>query len=360
MGLRTPLYEKHVDAGAKIVDFAGWDMPLHYGSQIAEHRQVRAHAGVFDVSHMNVVDVDGPDAETFLRHMLCGDVAGLRPGTALYSLLLNDDGGVIDDLIVYRRESGWRVVANCGTRAKVLAWLRRHAEGRQVDLRERGDLAILAVHGPEAIATLSRLLPGHAERVQALGAFGFTESGDIFIARTGYTGENGVELIVPGTAAPALWDELNAAGIPPIGLGARDTLRLEAGMNLYGHDMDESTSPLSANLAWTIAWEPADRDFIGRAAVTRHRELLAAGQLPVLTGLVLETRGVLREGQKVTTDRGEGVITSGTFAPTLNVSIALARVPVHSTACTVDLRGTPTPVRLVKPRFVRFGKKVFD
>lgn len=361
MGQRTPLYEKHVDAGAKIVDFAGWDMPLHYGSQIAEHKQVRAHAGVFDVSHMNVVDLDGADAETFLRRVLCGDVAKLQPGTALYSLLLNEDGGVVDDLIVYRREQGWRLVANCGTREKVLAWLRQQAQDKQVDLRERRDRAILAVHGPHAIATVATLLPvAQAERMQALGAFGFTESNDLFIARTGYTGENGVELIVPAAAAVELWDKLVAAGVQPIGLGARDTLRLEAGMNLYGHDMDENTSPLSANLAWTIAWEPAYRDFIGRAAITRHRELLAEGKLPVLTGLVLETRGVLREGQKIATDHGDGLITSGNFAPTLNLSIALARVPVHSTECTVDLRGTPTPVRLVKPRFVRFGKKVFD
>jgi aminomethyltransferase len=361
VGQRTPLYQKHVDAGAKIVDFAGWDMPLHYGSQIAEHKQVRTHAGVFDVSHMNIVDLDGRDAESFLRHVLCGDVAKLQLGSALYSLLLNEDGGVIDDLIVYRRELGWRVVGNCGTREKVLAWLRKQAAGRDVDLRERGDLAILAVHGPEAIATVATLLPAaHAQRMQALGAFGFTEADDTFIARTGYTGEHGVELIVPSDVAAALWDKLVAAGVHPVGLGARDTLRLEAGMNLYGHDMDEHTSPLSANLAWTIAWEPAARDFIGRAAITRHRDLLAEGRLPVLTGLVLEARGVLRDGQAITTDRGEGIITSGSFSPTLNLSIALARVPVHSTACTVDLRGTPTPLRLVKPRFVRFGKKVFD
>jgi aminomethyltransferase len=361
VGQRTPLYEKHVGAGAKIVDFAGWDMPLHYGSQIAEHKQVRTHAGVFDVSHMNVVDLDGPEAEAFLRRILCGDVAKLRPGAALYSLLLNEEGGVIDDLIVYRREQGWRVVSNCGTREKVNAWLHKHAQGRQVSLQARGDLAILAVHGPEALAVVAQLVsPAQAEQMQALGAFGFTESDDTFIARTGYTGENGVELIVPGNSAAALWDKLLAVGVQPIGLGARDTLRLEAGMNLYGHDMDEGTSPLSANLAWTIAWEPVDRDFIGRTAVARDRELLAEGKLPVLTGLVLETRGVLREGQKVTTDRGEGLITSGSFSPTLNLSIALARVPVHSTACTVDLRGTPTPVRLAKPRFVRFGKKVFD
>jgi aminomethyltransferase len=202
--------------------------------------------------------------------------------------------------------------------------------------------------------------PERAEAVRVLGSFGFTESGSWCIARTGYTGEHGLELMLPGSEAPALWERLLAAGVKPIGLGARDTLRLEAGMNLYGHDMDETTSPLSANLEWTIAWEPQDRDFIGRRAVTQHKHIMAEGRLPVMTGLVLETRGVLREGQKVVTDLGEGVITSGSFSPTLNLSVALARVPVHSTACQVDLRGTLTPVRLVKPRFVRHGKRVFD
>jgi len=360
VGQRTPLYQKHIDAGAKLVDFAGWDMPLHYGSQLAEHKQVREHAGVFDVSHMTIVDVDGKDALSFLRKLLCGDVAKLARGDALYTLMLNPQGGVIDDLIVYRRAQGWRLVVNCATRSKDLDWMRQHATGSAVTVNERRDLAILAVHGPRAIDSVCTLLPTHAPQIAALGAFQFTEEGATFIARTGYTGEHGLELMLPGADAVSLWDSLLVAGVKPIGLGARDTLRLEAGMNLYGHDMDENTSPLSANLAWTLDWKPEDRDFIGRAAVVQHRRLLADGALPVMTGLVLETRGVLREGQRVVTDRGEGIVTSGSFAPTLNLSIALARVPVHSTACQVDLRGTLTPVRMVKPRFVRFGKKVFE
>lgn len=361
MGHRTPLYQQHVDAGAKIVDFAGWDMPLHYGSQIAEHKQVREHMGVFDVSHMTIVDVDGDAAQAYLQKLLAGDVAKLQPGGALYTIMLNGTGGIVDDLIVYRRARGFRLVVNCGTREKDLRWLNAHNPGNAVQLRERRELAILAVHGPEAVSTVCQLLPvAQAEAVRMLGPFRFVELGDWFVARTGYTGEQGIEIVLPGAEAPALWNRLLAAGIKPIGLGARDTLRLEAGMNLYGHDMDDTTSPLSANLEWVIAWEPASRAFIGREHAERDRHELAQGRLPVLTGLVLETRGVLREGQKVLTDRGEGIITSGSFSPTLNLSIALARVPVHSTACQVDLRGVLTPVRMVKPRFVRNGKKVFD
>ncbi len=354
---RTPLYQRHLDAGAKIVDFGGWDMPLHYGSQIAEHKQVREHAGVFDVSHMTVIDVEGDAATAYLRRLLAGDVATLVPGMALYTIMLNGTGGVVDDLIVYRRAQGYRLIVNCATREKDLAWLRSVNTGNAATLHERPELAILAVHGPEAIDKMCALLPADtAAQVRELRAFRFVETGNWFVARTGYTGEHGLEVILPGAEAPALWDKLLAAGVKPIGLGARDTLRLEAGMNLYGHDMDGTTSPLSANLGQVIAWEPADREFLGRAAVTEHKRLLANGQLAVLTGLVLETRGVLRDGQKVVTDRGEGVITSGSFSPTLNLSIALARVPVHSTACQVDLRGVLTPVRMVKPRFVRLGK----
>jgi aminomethyltransferase len=359
VGQRTPLYQQHVDAGAKIVDFAGWDMPLHYGSQIAEHKQVREHVGVFDVSHMTIVDVEGDAALAYLRVLLAGDVAKLAPGMALYTIMLNDIGGVVDDLIVYRREHGFRLVVNCGTRVKDMQWLNFTNTANAAVLRERRELAILAVHGPEAIHTFCTLLaPEWTAAVKALGAFRCVEFNDWFIARTGYTGEQGLEIMLPNAEAAGLWQRLLAAGVKPIGLGARDTLRLEAGMNLYGHDMDDATSPLSANLDWVIAWEPAGREFRGRAVVELHKQLMAAGKLPVLTGLVLESRGVLREGQKVLTDRGEGVVTSGTFSPTLNLSVALARVPVQSTACQVDLRGVLTPVRMVKPRFVRNGKKV--
>lgn len=362
MGQQTSLYQNHLDAGAKMVDFAGWDMPINYGSQIEEHNQVRTAAGVFDVSHMTVVDISGSDAESYLRHLLANDVAKLdEQGRALYSAMLNHEGGVVDDLIVYRMSFGFRVVVNCATRLKDLRWMAENTAGFQISIEERPNLAILAVHGPQSIeATCKVLSEDQAAAVLALKNFRGIELGDYFIARTGYTGEKGVELIFPESDAPAIWDKLLAVGVKPVGLGARDTLRLEAGMNLYGHDMDDSTSPLAANMGNTIVWEPEDRDFIGRQAVTVHRQQQAEGNLPKLVGLVLEGRGVLREGQQVETDCGSGIITSGSFSPTLKHSIALARIPTSSTSCQVDIRGTLTDVRIVTPNFVRFGKKIFE
>lgn len=362
VGKQTALYQQHIDAGAKMVDFAGWEMPINYGSQIEEHNAVRTDAGVFDVSHMTVVDVSGRDAIPYLRYLLANDVAKLdEVGRALYSAMLNDDGGVVDDLIVYRMSFGYRLVVNCATRLKVLAWMARHTSGFSVAVVERPRLAILAVHGPAAIDKVSAILTAdQAEAVRSLGNFRGIEFDTWFIARTGYTGEKGLELIIPVDAAAEVWEQLLAQGVKPIGLGARDTLRLEAGMNLYGHDMDETVSPIAANMEQTIAWEPADRDFIGRASVMEQRRRSQEGHLPYLAGLVLEGRGVLREGQKVVTDKGEGIITSGSFSPTLKHSIALARIPANSESCQVDIRGTLTPVRIVKPNFVRFGKKIFD
>ena len=362
MGNKTPLHDHHTASGAKIVDFSGWDMPLHYGSQIEEHNQVRNAAGVFDVSHMTVTDVAGDDAEDWLRYLLANDVARLEaPGNALYSLLLNHDGGVVDDLIVYRTGGGYRLVTNCATRRKVLIWLAQNSHGFAVQIAERPDLAIMAVHGPNSIELACEALPADfVEPVRRLGNFDSFEQDGRLVARTGYTGELGLEVILPAEQAGALWDELLAAGVKPAGLGARDTLRLEAGMNLYGQDMDEKTSPLSANLGWTVNLRDGERDFIGREAVLRHRQRQREGDLPVLAGLVLEARGVLRNGQPVLTDKGGGVITSGSFSPTLKRSIALARIPWGSGSCQVDLRGAKAPLKIVKPGFVRFGKRIYD
>ena len=362
MGQQTSLYQKHLDSGAKMVDFGGWDMPINYGSQIEEHNQARTAAGAFDVSHMTVVDIGGQDGEKYLRYLLANDVIKLdEAGRALYSAMLNHEGGVVDDLIVYKMSFGYRLVVNCATRSKDLAWMIEHSRGYQISIEERPRLAILAIHGPESIDAVCKVLNAEqAAAVTALKNFRGIELGDYFIARTGYTGEKGVELIFPESDAPQLWDKLLAVGVKPVGLGARDTLRLEAGMNLYGHDMDDSTSPLAANMEQTISWEPEEREFIGREAVSNHKKQQADGQLPKLVGLVLESRGVLREGQVVQTDSGTGIITSGSFSPTLKHSIALARIPAGSTNCRVDLRGTLTPVRIVTPNFVRFGKKVFE
>ena len=357
MGRQTPLYDTHVAAGAKMVDFAGWDMPLHYGSQLQEHRDVRSGAGMFDVSHMTVVDLSGDGAEAFLQRLLANDVARLRePGKALYSCMLNDQGGVIDDLIVYYRSPGrYRMVVNAATRDKDLAWLRRQSESFDMDLDERDDLAMIAVQGPRARERFHAAAPQVAKGLAELKPFHAAECGEWFVARTGYTGEDGYEVILPAADAPELWKALAAAEVAPCGLGARDSLRLEAGLALYGQDMDETITPLECGLSWTVAWEPAERRFTGRDVLEKQRsEGIARRQV----GMVLEDRGVLRHDQPVYNEfGGEGVITSGGFSPALGRSVALALVPAETgDRCTVDIRGRECPVRVVRPPFVRHGK----
>lgn len=357
MGQRTPLYDLHVALGAKIVDFGGWDMPLHYGSQVEEHHQVRRDCGVFDVSHMTVVDVTGSQAKAYLQHLLANDVDRLQVlGKALYSGMLNEQGGVIDDLIVYLTAEGYRVVVNASTRDKDLAWMQQQSAGFDVALQHQAGLAMLAVQGPQARAKTAELVSAaRAALIQELKPFQGLPEGDWFIARTGYTGEDGLEIMLPAEQAPGFLNELVGAGIAPAGLGARDTLRLEAGMNLYGQDMTEEVSPLAANMGWTIAWEPAERQFVGRAVLEAQR---AAGDQPKLVGLVLEERGVLRAHQVVRVEGvGEGEITSGSFSPTLGKSIALARVPAGTgDRAEVEIRGKWFPVRVVQANFVRHGK----
>ncbi|EGV32597.1 Aminomethyltransferase [Thiorhodococcus drewsii AZ1] len=362
MGRHTPLYSQHARLGARIVPFGGWDMPLHYGSQIEEHHAVRRAAGMFDVSHMRPVDIEGEDAQSFLRRLLANDVAKLQsPGKALYSCMLNPAGGVVDDLIVYARgPNRYRLVVNAGTADKDIAWMREHAQGAALDIRPRDDLAMIAVQGPEARARTEPLLPEdlRAAAMQLQPFFG-AEGAHWFVGRTGYTGEDGFEIMLPAEQAPELWQALIDAGVQPCGLGARDTLRLEAGMNLYGQDMDDEIGPLESGLAWTLAWEPADRDFIGREALTKLRQ---DPERRVFVGLLLTGRGVIRNHQKVLVEGREvGEITSGGFSPTLERSIALARVaPGIGDTCEVEIRGKPVAARLVKPPFVRNGKIRID
>lgn len=358
MAQRTPLYPQHIAAGAKMVDFHGWDMPLNYGSQIEEHHAVRQNVGMFDVSHMTIVDVTGPEAKAYLRRLLANDVAKLKePGKALYSAMLNDAGGVIDDLIAYFfNEESYRLVVNSATRDKDLQWLEKQAGEFDVAITERTEFAMLAVQGPKAQEKVRVLMSAeqHAA-VSALKPFVGLQLDDLFIATTGYTGEAGYELIIPAEKIAAVWNALLAEGVHPCGLGARDTLRLEAGMNLYGQDMDESVSPLAANMGWSVALEPADRDFVGRQALEAHK---AAGT-EKLVGLVMKEKGVLRAGLKVLVDGGEGVITSGTFSPTLGYSIAMARVPLPiGASAQVEMRKKMVTVNVVKPSFVRHGKAV--
>lgn len=357
MGLRTPLYDLHLALGAKMVDFGGWDMPLHYGSQVEEHHQVRRDCGVFDVSHMTVIDVTGDDAPAWLQRLLANDIARLdEVGKALYSTMLDEQGRVIDDMIVYRCESGYRLVVNAATRDKDLAWLKACKGDFKVTLNERPELAILAIQGPEARAKVAELVSApRAALIRDLKPFEGRAEGDWFIARTGYTGEDGLEIIFPALQAPAFFNDLVGAGIAPSGLGARDTLRLEAGMNLYGQDIDQAHTPLTSNLGWSVAWEPAEREFIGRSGLIAEIE---NGVEQKMVGLVLEERGVLRAHQVVrVAGIGEGEITSGSFSPTLSKSIALARVPMATAdRAEVEIRGKWYPVRVVKPTFVRHGK----
>lgn len=356
---RTPLYDFHLRHGAKMVAFHGWEMPIHYGSLLEEHHAVRQHSGLFDVSHMTVVDISGEDAERYLQYLLANNIAKLTtPGKALYSAMLNYQGGVIDDLICYRRDKGFRLVVNSATRQRDLAWMTQHAGEANLGLQERPDLAMLAVQGPVALQQVAQVLPEYDTELAVLKPFHTLETEHHMIARTGYTGEDGVEIVLPLEAAADLAQALVEAGARPCGLGARDTLRLEAGMNLYGSDMDEHVSPLACGMAWTIDWtEP--RDFIGRGALERLRE---AGDQPQQVGLILEGRGVMRAGQTVLLDDGQtGLITSGTFSPTLQKSIAFARIPRgQSGQCHVDVRGKSQPARIVKLPFVRQGQPVVE
>jgi len=362
MGHKTPLFDEHKALGARIVPFGGWDMPLHYGSQIREHHRVRLDAGMFDISHMRIIDLEGSDAPAFLGRLIANDPARLRvPGQALYSCMLNRQGGVIDDLILYFcTPTRYRLVVNAATAEKDLAWIRDQVAGMAVAIRPRRDLAMIAVQGPNARAKAAGLVPaGLRERSMALKPFAATEQDNWFIGRTGYTGEDGFELICHADEAPVLWRGLKGADVTPCGLGARDTLRLEAGLNLSGQDMDEAVSPLESRLAWTIAWEPAERDFIGRSALEVQR---ANGGLRRFVGLLLTGRGVLRRQQTVLSDdEPVGEITSGGFAPTLRRSIALARVaPGSGEECQVLIHDKTVPARVVKPPFVRNGKPRID
>lgn len=359
---KTVLNAAHRAMNARMVDFGGWDMPVNYGSQIEEHNAVRNNCGMFDVSHMCPVDVVGADCRTFLSRLVANDVAKLKiSGKALYAAMLNDAGGVIDDLIIYfLTDTRFRIVVNAGTAEKDLAWMQAKVAEWKLDvtITQRRDgannLGIIAVQGPNARAKVWEVLPQTKAATEGLKAFFAAEVDQYFIASTGYTGEDGYEIMLPAGEAEALWNKLNALGVAPCGLGARDTLRLEAGMNLYGQDMDEAVSPLDAGLAWTVSLN-TDRDFVGKSALT------AAGQQKQFLGLILLDKGVLRGHQKVMTPHGDGEITSGSFSPTLQQSIALARLPLGvqiGDEVEVDIRGKALKAKVTKPVFARNGKAV--
>ena len=353
---QTPLNAKHREANAKLVDFSGWEMPIHYGSQIEEHHIVRTGAGMFDVSHMLPVDLKGDGVRDFLRTLVANNVDKLQTtGKALYTCMLHEGGGVVDDLIVYFLNESWfRLVVNAGCADKDLAWMetQRDTLAPGLAITPRRDLAMIAVQGPQAAEKLWQAMPGTRELAAPLKPFNAVVVGDMFVARTGYTGEDGFEIMLPAKAAPFFWQALLEAGVKPCGLGARDTLRLEAGMNLYGQDMTEATTPLESGLAWTVDLK-AERDFIGKDA------LLRLPRDKQLVGLKLLDRGVLRGHQKVFAPQGEGEITSGSFSPTLNASIALARVPAGinlGDTVEVEIRDKRLRALVVKYPFVRNGK----
>jgi aminomethyltransferase len=352
----TPLYQAHVDAGGKMVDFGGWEMPLNYGSQIEEHHQVRTDVGMFDVSHMTVVDFKGIEAKAFLQTLIANDVDKLKTeGKALYSCMLNETGGVVDDLIVYYlNEQDYRMVINAGTTEKDIAWINAQADGFDVSVEPKFDLAMIAVQGPNAREKVFAAMPGVEEVAGELKPFNAASLGGLFIARTGYTGEDGFEIMLPEKSAEFTWKMLLEAGVKPCGLGARDTLRLEAGMSLYGSEMNDEVSPLEAALTWTIDLTNEDRNFVGRNALEALRD---EGVKKTIVGLILEGKGVIRDHQKVVTSVGDGEVTSGSFSPTMGKAIALARVPMGATgSCEIEMRNKLVSAKIVKPPFVRNGK----
>lgn len=358
---RTPLYNKHHAHHAILMDFAGWEMPLHYGSQMIEHNHVRTVAGMFDVSHMGIIDIKGPAGKTFLSMLLANDIHKLKqPGRALYSCMLNEKGGILDDLIVYYiAENYYRLVVNAGCTTKDLEWLLKHADKYNLEITLRKDLAIIAIQGPAAIdQAASALGEIVSNSIRTLKKFDCVEVGTWFIARTGYTGEDGIEIILPATQAEECWENLLKSGVQPVGLGARDTLRLEAGFNLYGNDMDETVSPLESNLAWTVEFEPVSRHFIGRTAL---HEQMHTGLKQQLVAIVLPEKGVLRSGQKIyNAEKEVGVVTSGTFSPLLHLAIGFARVALPlNKDYVVGIRDKKHPIHIVTGPFVKNGKANF-
>jgi aminomethyltransferase len=357
---QTPLHAWHVARQAKMVDFGGWSMPLHYGSQIEEHVAVREGVGLFDVSHMQVLDLEGASARPFLRYLVANDVDKLKiAGKALYSCMLNPEGGVIDDLIIYYfSENFFRIVVNAGTAAKDIAWiescLATFPDAPQLKVRD--DVGLIAVQGARAREVVWEAFSGLQTVTEHLKPFNAVIVGEGMVARTGYTGEDGFEMMLPSNKLVDAAEQLAIAGARPCGLGARDTLRLEAGMNLYGQDMDETTRPDVSGLTWTID-RSTERDFIGRAVLD------SSAPTQQLVGLLLLDKGVIRSHCPVHTPQGVGEVTSGTFSPSLKRSIALARVPVGvamGDLVEVMIRQQAYAAKVVKYPFVRNGKAQID
>lgn len=357
---QTPFYECHIKAGGKIIDFCGFALPIHYGSQIKEHEIVRQNCGMFDVSHMSITDITGQEAKKFLRYMLSNDVEKLDKYScdkAIYSALLNENAGIIDDLIVYKMPFGYRIISNSATREKVDKWITLQANNFNIIINKPQDLAMIAIQGPNSIINIAKIKTEISNQLLNLKSFESITHLNWCYARTGYTGENGLEIILPKKEAVKFWEQLIESGVSPCGLGARDTLRLEAGLNLYGHDMNENTLPCSCNMDFVIDLSDKNRNFIGKNKYLELKPLNSLHQV----GLILEKNGILREGQEITINHTVlGKITSGTFSPTLKKSIAIAQIKIEDSTTNnevfVNIRNNLQIVKIVKLPFVKNGK----
>lgn len=359
---RTPLYECHQEAGARLVDFAGWEMPVQYAGVIEEHRAVRTAAGLFDVSHMGEVRVQGPGSEEFLQRLTPNDVSKLAPGRAHYSGLLTERGTYVDDLLIYRLGAEeFLVVVNASNAERDHEWIASRAGSGVQVVNESDRWALIALQGPKAVEILRPLTSPEA---LALKYYGF-QMGEVagrpaLVSRTGYTGEDGFELYVAPEDAPAIWRRLMEVGAPhglqPAGLGARDTLRLEASMALYGHEIDESTTPFEAGLAWVV--KMGKGDFLGRDALAAQQ---AEGLRRKLVGFEVQGRGIARQGHEVKMEgRTVGTVTSGTWSPSFEKALGMAYVPAEKaapgTALEIDVRGRALPATIVDVPFYRRAK----
>ena len=350
---KTLLNKSHIELGAKMVNFSNWEMPISYSSLIEEHNAVRNTVGIFDVSHMSVFDFDGDNQVAFFEKIFANDIKKIyKDNKAIYGALLNEEGGILDDLIIYHANNKFRLVSNCSTREQNRQWFEKHAVEFGVKVMERSDMGILAIQGPDAINKILEIKEIDAQ-VNALQSFGCMFEGDKLYARTGYTGEDGLELIVPTKDINHLWDQALELGCTPIGLGARDTLRLEAGLNLYGNDMTINNHPYESNMGWTIDMSDENREFIGKDALLS----IDQSKSQKIVGIILQDKGVLRSGYEITHEQGKGVVLSGSYSPTLQSSIGLARVDQgYKENGKVMIRNKLLNVDFVSPRFLGQGK----
>ena len=350
---KTPLNNAHIELGAKMVNFSHWEMPISYTSLIEEHHAVSNTAGVFDVSHMSIFDFNGGDQVAFFEKIFANDIKKIsNQDKAIYGALLNEEGGILDDLIIYHANEKFRLVSNCSTREQNRQWYEKHAVEFGVEVVERSDMGILAIQGPDALSKILSI-DGINPQVNNLQSFGCMFDGDKLYARTGYTGEDGLEIIVPSVDINQFWDQALRLGCTPIGLGARDTLRLEAGLNLYGNDMTIENHPYESNLGWTIDMTDENRQFIGKQALLS----IDQSKSQKIVGIILRDKGVLRSGYEVIHDEGKGVVLSGSYSPTLQSSIGLARVDQgYKKDGKVMIRNKMLNIDFVSPRFIERGK----